>query len=89
MFHLFGCLKEVRATTLIISEIPFGSRRLTEHGVDFLADGILLIRQMECGEADVQLRVRCIKMRKLRHDRSYYALEFDQGRFVATRSITE
>lgn len=89
LFHLFGYLKDFRVTTLVVSEIPFGSPRLTEHGVDFLADGILLMRQFELGESDIQLRVRCVKMRKLRHDRSYYSLEFDEGRFVATRSITD
>ncbi len=89
LFHLFGYLKDFHVTTLVISEIPFGSRRLTEHGVDFLADGILLLKQFEFGESDVQLRLRCVKMRKVPHDRSYFTLEFDKGHFVATRSITE
>ncbi len=89
LFHLFGFLKEFRVTTFVISEIPFGSQRLTEHGVDFLADGIVLLRQFEFGESDVQLRLRCVKMRKVAHDRGYFTLEFDNGRFAATRAITD
>jgi circadian clock protein KaiC len=89
LFHLFGFLKELGMTALLISEVPFGSQRLTDHGIDFLADGIILLKQLEVGDSDVQLRLRCVKMRKARHDRGYFTLDFDSGQFMATKAIVD
>lgn len=89
LFHFFGFLKELGVTALLISEVPFGRKGLTDHGVDFLADGIILVKQFEIGDSDVQLRLRCAKMRKARHERGYYTVDFEKGRFTATKAITE
>jgi circadian clock protein KaiC len=89
LFHLFGFLKELGLTAFLISEVPFGSKRLTDHGVDFLADGIILLKQLEMGDSDVQLRLRCVKMRKARHERGYFTLDFEKGTFVVTKSIVD
>lgn len=89
LFHLFGFLKELGLTTLLVSEVPFGSESLSRNGVDFLADGIILLRQVEVGDTGVQLRLRCVKMRKAKHERGYFTLDFDDGRFMVTRSILE
>ncbi|MFQ5837934.1 MAG: RAD55 family ATPase [Thermoplasmata archaeon] len=89
LFHLFGFLKELDVTAFLVSEIPFGSQRLTDHGVDFMADGIILLKQFEVGESDVQLRLRCVKMRKAKHERGYFTLDFENGRLMATKAIME
>ncbi len=89
LFHFFGLLKELGVTALIVSEVPFGTQKLTEHGIDFLADGIILLKQFEIGESDVQLRLRCVKMRKIKHDRGYFTLDFDKAHFMATKAIME
>jgi len=84
MFQLFTALKELGLTTFLIAETPFGSNTLTEFGEDFLADGIIQLRHVEVGETDVQLRIRIVKMRMMRHVHNYLALTHDGERFVAT-----
>src|SRR3989454_6094477 len=49
MFHLLSSIKELGLTTFLIAEQPFGSTRLAQWGGDFLADGILNLRQGEGG----------------------------------------
>src|SRR5439155_10911844 len=75
LFHFFGFLKSLDATTFLISEVPSGNPgKLSSFEEEFLADGILYLGQVERGAADVQLRLRCVKMRRARHERGYYAL---------------
>lgn len=87
LFHLFGFFKDAGLTTLIISEVPPGSARLAPHGVDFLADGVLLLRYAEVDEVDVELHLRCVKMRKVRHERGEFTLALRKGRFAARRPV--
>jgi KaiC/GvpD/RAD55 family RecA-like ATPase len=90
LFHFFGFLKSLAATCFLISEVPSGnSGHLSHYDEEFLADGILVLRHFEKGETDVQLRLRCVKMRRARHEHGYYALIRNNGRFQLTRAITE
>src|SRR6266508_1287846 len=90
LFHFFGFLKSLKSTCFLISEVPSGSNgKLTAFEEEFLADGILYLRQFEKGETDVQLRLRCVKMRRARHEHGYYALTRNDGRFRITRAISE
>ncbi len=82
MFHFL-------LTTFLIAEQPFGSTRLAQWGEDFLADGILNLRQVEVGETDVQLRLRCIKMRWMNHDHNALALNHDGQKFFVTHVISK
>ncbi len=88
MFHLLGSLKELGLTTFIIAETPFGATRLAQWGEDFLADGILNLRQVEVGETEVQLRLRCIKMRWMGHEHSALALNHDGEKFFVSHIIS-
>src|SRR3989475_5828384 len=45
MFHFLSSIKDLRLTTFLVAEQPFGSTRLAQWGEDFLADGILNLRQ--------------------------------------------
>ena len=89
LYHFFGFLKELGATTLLVSEIPYGKDQLVPFDEDFLADGILLLKQYEVGETDVQLRIRCIKMRKSKHFQGYLTLMREDDKFMVTRVISE
>ncbi len=89
LFHFFSFLKELGPTSFLVSEIPYGSPRLVAHEEDFLADGIFLLRQYEIGETDVQLRIRCIKLRKAKHEQGYFALIRADERFMVTSIIVE
>ena len=87
LFHFFSELKELGLTTLIIAEAPFGDDRLTRYGEDFLADGILYLRHFPIGETEVQLRMRVVKMRMMKHHQGYLALLHDGRRFVLTNVL--
>src|SRR3989442_13582318 len=87
MFHFLGSLKELGLTTFLIAETPFGSTRLAQWGGDFLADGVLHLRQVEVGETEVQLRLRCVKMRWMNHDHNALPLPTD-GEKVFVCSLT-
>ena len=90
LFHFFGFLKSLDATTFLVSEVPSGENgRLARYDEDFLADGVLYLRHFEIGETDVQLRLRCVKMRRTKHERGYFALLRNDGRFMLARPISE
>lgn len=89
LFHFFGFLRGLGATTFLISEIPMGSDSLVAFHEDFLSDGILYLRQYEVGETDVQLRIRCVKMRRTDHERGYFTLMKSDKNFMVTSAISE
>lgn len=89
MFHFLASLKELGLTTFLIAETPFGSSRLAQWGEDFMADGILHLRHVEVGETDVQLRLRCVKMRWVNHDHNALALNHDGQKFFVTHVISK
>ena len=88
MFHLFARIKELGVTTFFISEIPIGERQLTRYGEDFLTDGILLLEHFEVGETDVQLRLRCVKMREMSQQHGYFAVSHDGSRFLVSQVLS-
>jgi KaiC/GvpD/RAD55 family RecA-like ATPase len=89
MFHFFTVLRQIGITSFIINEIPFGSSRLVPYDEDFLADGIIYLKHHEVGETDVQLRIRCVKMRRTKHFGGYFALLRTEKKFMVTKVISE
>jgi len=89
LFHFFGFLKSLGATVLLVSEMPMGQSRMAPYDEDFLADGIIYLKHYEMGETDVQLRIRCVKLRRRRHKHGYFALIHDNGKFAITNVISE
>src|SRR5207248_78734 len=89
LFHFFGSSPPLTATTFLVGEIPPGTDRYGMYDEDFLADGILLMKLFEAGISDVQLRVRCVKMRRARHEKGYYRLLHTEKGFQITRVISE
>ncbi|MFQ5985760.1 MAG: RAD55 family ATPase [Thermoplasmata archaeon] len=88
LFHFFSFLRKLKLTTFLVSELTVGSRGLAKYGEDFLADGVLLLKHHDVGETEVQLRLRCVKMRKTAHEGGYYGLGFQDGSFYVTRIIS-
>ncbi|MEE9593309.1 MAG: ATPase domain-containing protein [Thermoplasmata archaeon] len=88
LFHFFNFLRELGQTTLLISEIPVGGTRLGRFGEDFLADGVFLLRHYDVGETGVQLRLRCVKMRRTQHEEGYFALDRDPNGFYVTNVMS-
>ncbi len=90
LFHFFGFLRSLNATSFLISEIPSGSHgSFGRYDEEFLADGILHLKHAPIGETDVQLRIRCVKMRRSRHEHGDFALVRSSDRFQITRVISK
>lgn len=91
LFHFFGFLKSLKITTLLISEIAGSSQdgMLGLFKEDYLADGIILLKLHEVGDTDIQLRIRCVKMRHQKHYHGYQALIYRDGKFMATPVISD
>lgn len=88
LFHLFNEIKELGVTVFFITEAPIGSKVLTRNGEDFLADGMLLLEHFEVGETDVQLRLRCVKMRQMGHASGWFAVHHDGTRLLVSQVLS-
>lgn len=90
LFHFFGFLRSLDATSFLISEMPSGADgHFGRYDEEFLADGILHLKHAPIGETDVQLRIRCVKMRRSRHEHADHALVWTGERFAITRLISK
>jgi len=89
LFHFFGFLKQLHGTVFLISEISSGDGKFAPFDEDFLSDGVIYLRHYEIGETDVQLRIRCVKLRRRRHKQGYFALIHENNRFAITKVISE
>jgi len=85
LFHFFEWLRDLGVTSFIVSEIMIDSAKLYDE--DFLADGIIHLLMEKVGEIDVYRRIRCVKMRGVRHHTGYFTLEYRNGRFHVTQVI--
>jgi len=85
LFHLFGFLKGLGTTTFLIAELPSDTARLAPFDEDFLADGVVLLRQQERADGEVEVRVRLVKMRKTRHPHGWFALTHQRDKFLARK----
>jgi KaiC/GvpD/RAD55 family RecA-like ATPase len=91
IFRLFEHLRSLAVTTLVIAERPdilfHGNVVYGRWSEDFLADGILHLRQHVVSDVEVVRRIRVVKMRGTRHELGYMALLVDEGRLRATRAM--
>src|SRR2546426_2331872 len=91
IFRLFEHLRTLAVTTLVIAERPdilfHGNVVYGRWSEDFLADGIVHLRQHLVSVREVARRNRIVKMRGTRHEMGYMALLVDEGRLRATRAM--
>lgn len=91
IFRLFERMRELGVTTFVIAGRPDvvvrGNIIYGRWVEDFLADGVILLRQHLVSDVEVQRRIRCVKMRGTRHETGYLALLVDEGRMRATRAL--
>jgi len=85
LFYFFEWLRDLKATTFIISEISPDPTQV--YPEEFLADGIILLTMERVNEVDVDRRIRCVKMRGVNHNTGYFTLEFKEEAFQASQTI--
>lgn len=94
-FKMLRWFRGLGLTSFLITEIPEVSFSLSsdptvwesfgKHKEDYLADGIILLKMEKRGDFEVQRRIRCVKMRSVRHDTRHFAIVFENGEFQVTR----
>jgi len=89
LFHFFEWLRELEVTTFLITEMPHASDKYAKNGEDFLADGIIHLKMERVDDVNIQRRIRAVKMRSTNHSPNYYTLLFEDGKFQATRVISD
>lgn len=89
LFHFFGFLKRLGVTAILISETQPHGNPFGPYHEDYLADGTILLKFVDVGESDVQLRIRAVKMRHTKIHHGYLTLLFRDGQFMATPPIAE
>ncbi len=92
IFRLFEWLRDLDITSLVITERPdwvVGGHVIQGRwDEDFLADGVVHLRQHLVSDLEVQRRLRVVKLRGTRHETGYMALVLDDGRFKVTRAMS-
>ena len=88
LFYLFEWLKDLGATTFLLSESVKGSRASGESDEAYLADGIIHLSLYSVSDLDVQRRIRCVKMRATEHEMGSFALVWNGRSFETTRAVS-
>ena len=92
IFRLFEWLRDLDVTSFVVTERPDwvigGHVMQGRWDEDFLADGVLHLRQHLVSDVELQRRLRVVKMRGTKHETGYMALVLDEGRFKVTRAMS-
>ena len=88
LFYLFEWLKDLGATTFLLSETVGRSRGSGDSDEAFLADGIIHLSLYPVSDLDVQRRIRCVKMRATEHEMGSFALVWNGDSFEITRAVS-
>jgi len=83
----FEWLRDLRVTSLLISEEPILLGSSTVPDEEVLADGILHLSMVPTTAADFQRRIQCVKMRSANHDSDFRTLLFEDGAFEVARAM--
>jgi circadian clock protein KaiC len=89
LFQLCEWIRDLGATTILISEMKPGSEDFGKYGEEYLCDGIIHTKMERVDDANIQRRIRCVKLRGTNHSPNYFTLLFQNGILQATRIITE
>lgn len=89
LFRFIEWLRDLGATTFLVSEMGRPDDGYGRYGEEFIADGILHVKMAEVDDANIQRRIRCVKMRGSSHSPNYYTLLFQNGVFQITRVLAE
>jgi KaiC/GvpD/RAD55 family RecA-like ATPase len=82
LFHFFAKLRNLGMTALLISEMPRDGSKYSTYGIEeFLVDGIFHLDLRQTDATNLNLYLGIIKMRRTKHDRAYYPLVFENGKF--------
>ena len=93
LFELFEWLRDLEATSLVLTEAPPESVLMpgdADHGNDagYLADGIVHLKMQQVSDVTIQRRLRVVKMRETAHETQYFALVLEPGKFSVAPALS-
>jgi circadian clock protein KaiC len=88
VYSLVEVLKRQGITTLITNEIAqlFGNFQLSDHGISFIADNVILLRYVEL-EGRVSRALNVLKMRGSRHNKTIWEYIIDEHGVTVTEPV--
>jgi KaiC/GvpD/RAD55 family RecA-like ATPase len=89
LFKLFEWVRDLDATVLFVQEMSTQQEPYGKFGEEFLADGIIVLKMVSVDDANIQRRIRCVKLRGTAHSPNFYTLIFQNGQFQVTRVLAE
>lgn len=87
LFRMFEWIRDLDATVFIVQEMSTPSDPYGRYGEEFLADGIVAVKMQSVDDANIQRRIRCVKMRSTSHSPNFYTLIYQNGLFQVTRVL--
>lgn len=79
LFQLFEWLRDLKATIFLITEMKSKSEDFGALGEEFLSDAIIHTKMERVDDANIERRIRCVKMRGSAHSPNYFTLTFRDG----------
>src|SRR3972149_1074354 len=89
MFQLFEWLRDLKATTFLVSEMRSKNEDFGTFGEEFLSDGIIHVKMERVDDANIQRRRRGGTRRGSPHSPNFYTLIFQNGVLQVTRILSE
>ncbi len=86
-FEFFEWLRDLRVTSLLISEELTAEATATVLDEEFLADGVVHLMMVPVTETSYQRRLQCVKMRSVNQNSDEHTLLFENGRFEVARAM--
>ena len=87
LFRMFDWIRDLDATVFMISEMSTPHDPYGKYGEEFLADGIVAVKMQAVDDANIQRRIRCVKLRGTSHSPNFYTLIYQNGLFQVTRVL--
>lgn len=87
LFKLFEWIHDLDATVFLVQEMSRAQDPYGRNGEEFLADGIIALKMVTVGDANIQRRIRCVKLRGTAHSPNFYTLIYQNGQFQVTRVL--
>jgi len=72
---LYKFLQRIGCTTIVITDVPWGTQRIGSGVEEFIADGIILMESYFDGNGELKRRMRILKMRATDHSRMTHEYE--------------
>ena len=83
---LYAFLQKIGCTTILISDTPFGSRKIGSGVEEFIADGIILLQIRFNKDGELRRELRIQKMRSTNHSKRTHRYEITEKGIVVLRA---